>query len=274
MAVPALAQSKPNLINDPEWQKRFLGSYGFLSGAEPDVNAGELEVLREVIDLMRVNPDGCVDRAAAARRARDSSAALDFILANLQFQNGKLEDAVEELRSWRSRSSRTSAAPTRTSGLLRVQKQRLQGRPRAPGACRRAGRSRRSQLRAHRVLLHPGRELPGRRIRLPQRDPPGAGHARLEAGARPSAAQGMKQAPPSRSRSSMPCSPRTPRTPSPGSSRRTPTSGSTQPRAAAVNLEAVRMLGKATSRARLVLLGDIYMNEQSLSSSRRTPTSR
>ncbi|MGH0031995.1 MAG: tetratricopeptide repeat protein [Myxococcota bacterium] len=80
------------IVRDPEWQKRFLGSYGFLSGAEPDVNTTELEMLREVIELMKVDT-----RAAAAMLqgavGPNSSAAVDFILANLQFQNGDLPGA-------------------------------------------------------------------------------------------------------------------------------------------------------------------------------------
>ena len=38
------------ILNDPEWRKRFIGSYGFLSGAEPDIRPSELEILRELID--------------------------------------------------------------------------------------------------------------------------------------------------------------------------------------------------------------------------------
>ena len=80
-------------VDDPEWRKSFLGSYGFLSGAEPDISPGELETLREVIDLMKVNP-----KAAAAmlnaQRSEGSSAALDFILANLNFPNGEPDMAV------------------------------------------------------------------------------------------------------------------------------------------------------------------------------------
>lgn len=87
-----------SVIDDPEWQKRFLGSYGFLSGAEPPINASELEILREVIDLMEVDP-----KAAAARLGGslgpDSSASLDFVLANLEFQNGDNEAAGRHYRS-------------------------------------------------------------------------------------------------------------------------------------------------------------------------------
>ena len=96
--LPAQAQRKPwsgaSIVRDPEWQKSFLGSYGFLSGAEPDIKPSELEVLKEVIELMKSSP-----RTAAtvleSRTGESSSAALDFILANLHFQNGKTTEAVE-----------------------------------------------------------------------------------------------------------------------------------------------------------------------------------
>ncbi len=96
LAPAAWAQSQPwsgaSVIKDPEWRKSFLGSYGFLSGAEPQVNTTELESLREVIDLLQVNPSAAAT-VLKARVGPDSSAALDFILANLEFQNGELESA-------------------------------------------------------------------------------------------------------------------------------------------------------------------------------------
>ena len=101
-APMASAQYQPwdgaKVIDDPEWRKRFLGGYGFLSGAEPEIRADELTMLREVVELMRVNP-----RAAATmlegQLGPDSSASLDFVLANLQFQNGELDAAVERYRA-------------------------------------------------------------------------------------------------------------------------------------------------------------------------------
>jgi len=101
-AAPAAAQQQPwagrTLFEDPEWQARFLGSYGFLSGAEPDIREDEVLVLREVIELMKT------DRAAAAARLQDeigddSSAAIDFVLANLYFQDDQLESAMKYYRS-------------------------------------------------------------------------------------------------------------------------------------------------------------------------------
>lgn len=83
-----------SILRDPEWQKSFLGSYGFLSGAEPEISPGELEFMRDVIDLLQANP-----KAAAAmleqRSGPESSAAVDFILGNVSFQNGDTVKAVE-----------------------------------------------------------------------------------------------------------------------------------------------------------------------------------
>lgn len=96
IAQSAHAQFQPwqgqEILQDPEWRKRFLGSYGFLSGQEPPIKQQELELLREVIDLMKVNLPAATARLQAAS-GPDSSAALDFILANLYFQGGSLDQA-------------------------------------------------------------------------------------------------------------------------------------------------------------------------------------
>jgi len=120
-AKPAV---KPkSVFADPEWRARFLGSYGFLSGAEPEISPRELELLREVIDLMQANP-----RAAAARLTGEvgpqSSAALDFILANLQFQNGDLDAAVANYESALKKFPDFRRAH-KNLGLLRVQRGEL-----------------------------------------------------------------------------------------------------------------------------------------------------
>jgi tetratricopeptide (TPR) repeat protein len=103
VAAPAAAAESPpwsgqSVMEDPEWRKRFLGSYGFLSGAEPQVNPTEIEVLREVIDLMEAQPKAAQSRLLAAV-GPGSSASLDFVLANLEFQNGENEAAAEHYRS-------------------------------------------------------------------------------------------------------------------------------------------------------------------------------
>ncbi len=129
LAPPAGAQYQPwtgaTVVNDPEWRKRFLGSYGFLSGAEPEINPTEVEVLREVIELIKVNP-----RAAQAMLAQqtgaDSSAALDFILANLEFQAGELDAAAEHYESALGKFPDFRRAH-KNLGLLRVQRGDFEG---------------------------------------------------------------------------------------------------------------------------------------------------
>ncbi|MGH0035581.1 MAG: tetratricopeptide repeat protein [Myxococcota bacterium] len=125
----AWAQTPPwkgaSIIKDPEWQKRFLGSYGFLSGAEPDVDPGELEVLREVIDLMSVNPKAAA-QMLAQRSGPDSSAALDFVLANLDFQNGAQDAAIKAYRRALSKFPDFRRAH-KNLGLLLVQRSDFKG---------------------------------------------------------------------------------------------------------------------------------------------------
>ncbi len=113
-----------SVILDPEWQKSFLGSYGFLSGAEPDIKPSELELLKEVIDLLKLNPK--VAQAMLEQRVgADSSAALDFILANLRFQNGDVEKAGEGYELALSKFPDFRRAH-KNLGLLRVQVNRCE----------------------------------------------------------------------------------------------------------------------------------------------------
>lgn len=90
------AQSNINsqLWSDPTFQKEFLGSFGFLAGAEPQISAEEKEALRNLIDLIKASPKAAV-QALEPQITKDSSAAFDFILANLYFQDGKLAKAEQ-----------------------------------------------------------------------------------------------------------------------------------------------------------------------------------
>lgn len=123
------AEARPwsgdSVVDDPEWRKRFLGSYGFLSGAEPEIKPSELEVLREVIELIKINP-----RAAQAMLAQqtgtESSAALDFVLANLEFQSGEVELAAQHYESALEKFPDFRRAH-KNLGLLRVQKGNFAG---------------------------------------------------------------------------------------------------------------------------------------------------
>ena len=91
-----MAQSNANsqLWNDPTFVKEFLGSYGFLAGAEPQISDEEKEALRNLIDLIKASPKAAI-QALEPQITKTSSAAFDFILANLYFQEGNLAKAED-----------------------------------------------------------------------------------------------------------------------------------------------------------------------------------
>ena len=93
-AQSAYFQKKSTAVwEDPEFVDRFLGSYGFLSGAEPKVKDEEIEAFNELIPIIQDNPKAAILRLEQ-EMAPDSSAALDFILGNLYFQTDRLDKAA------------------------------------------------------------------------------------------------------------------------------------------------------------------------------------
>lgn len=95
-ASPLTAQSNINsqLWSDPTFVNEFLGSYGFLAGAEPQISDEEKEALRNLIDLIKASPKAAI-QALEPQITQSSSAAFDFILANLYFQDGSLAKAEQ-----------------------------------------------------------------------------------------------------------------------------------------------------------------------------------
>ena len=82
------------LWNDESFVKEFLGSYGFLAGYEPQISEDEKEALRSLIDLMKASPKAAIQQLEPQITSQ-SSAAFDFILANLYFQEGNLPKAEQ-----------------------------------------------------------------------------------------------------------------------------------------------------------------------------------
>ncbi len=245
------------VLNDPEWRKSFLGSYGFLSGAEPQVKPSELEVLREVIDVMKVNVDAAASMLAQ-RNTPDSSAAFDFILANLQFQNGNLDAAVASYEAAIAKFPDFRRAH-KNLGLLRTQKgefkKAAQHLSRAVELGDRDGKNYGLLGFAYLNLENNlAAEQAYRNAILAQPDTRdwklGLGRALLAIEKHEEAAAlfgGLIQ--------------QNPEDASAWLLQANAFLKLDQPMAAAVNLESVRMLGQA-DRSSLVLLGDIYMNEQ------------
>lgn len=260
LAPSALAQFQgwegSNVLDDPEWRARFLGSYGFLSGVEPQIRPDELEMLRDVIDLMKVNPDAAA-KMLGAQISPDSSAALDYILGNLHFQNGNIGEAgvayqraLEKFPDFQRAHKNAGllilqtgdfkgAAPHltkavelgdrdgRTFGLLGYAYLNLENYVAAEEAYRTA------------VLLQPEfRDWKlglARSLQSMQKNEEAASHFGALIDEDPTDATAWK-------------------------GQANAYLGLGQPRAAAVNLEALRVMGKADAST-LKLLGDIYMNE-------------
>jgi len=109
--APGALPGQEAFFDDPEWRDGFLASYAVLREVEPKISEDEREVLQDVLELMQNSP-----RAAAARLEQDiknsSSAALNFILANLSFQTGDTEKAKEQY----------AAAIEKESAFLRAHK--------------------------------------------------------------------------------------------------------------------------------------------------------
>ena len=82
------------LWNDKTFVKEFLGSYGFLAGYEPQISDEEKGALRSLVDLIKVSPKVAIQQLEP-QITSDSSAAFDFILANLYFQDGNLAKAEQ-----------------------------------------------------------------------------------------------------------------------------------------------------------------------------------
>jgi tetratricopeptide (TPR) repeat protein len=92
---PTISDEVLAIWNDPGFQKAFVGSYGINADIEPRVTPEEVEILEKIRPLM-----GSVETLPKAESTLkknlkpESSAMLDFTLANIQFQQGKLADAL------------------------------------------------------------------------------------------------------------------------------------------------------------------------------------
>ncbi|MCC5806176.1 MAG: tetratricopeptide repeat protein [Opitutales bacterium] len=97
LAAPAAqAQTYPlteNSWDNPEFVKRFLGSYGMQTRLEPELSREEGELFRELVEIIPNNPQEAIRRLRTAR-TRESSAALDFLLASLQLQERQPDEAI------------------------------------------------------------------------------------------------------------------------------------------------------------------------------------
>jgi tetratricopeptide (TPR) repeat protein len=85
--------------NDPEFVRRLVGGYGFLSEAEPRMTAEEQALYRDkIVPLLREDPARAATELEAAVQP-SGSAVFDYTLGTVLFQSGDLTNAVRRFES-------------------------------------------------------------------------------------------------------------------------------------------------------------------------------
>ncbi|MAE30929.1 MAG: hypothetical protein CMO43_04945 [Verrucomicrobiales bacterium] len=103
LLIPALGQAQPSFArtlqfwNDPEFINKFMASYGVKSEVEPKIIAEEKELFDELIPQIQADPGQAILTLIEAITP-ESSAALDFTLANLYVQSNDYPKAVVHYR--------------------------------------------------------------------------------------------------------------------------------------------------------------------------------
>ncbi len=82
-----------NNWNNPDFVKRFMGSYGVDTEKNPGITVAEKTLFDSVAAVIGSNPTEAA-RMLSAGITPESSAALDYTLGNLYFQLGRNDDAI------------------------------------------------------------------------------------------------------------------------------------------------------------------------------------
>lgn len=92
----AVEMGKPDLYG-PEFQKRFVASYGVLEDREPELQELEISLLEKIGPMVEENPEFAKSMLEGMLgEETPATATFNFILANLYFNGGALEDALAE----------------------------------------------------------------------------------------------------------------------------------------------------------------------------------
>jgi tetratricopeptide (TPR) repeat protein len=88
-----------SMWNDPDFQRRLLGSYGFAPDAEPRLMPEEQAAYRDkIVPLLREDPKKAIGPLEALAKPT-ASAVFDFTLGNIYFQNDDLTNAVRHFET-------------------------------------------------------------------------------------------------------------------------------------------------------------------------------
>lgn len=89
-----VSQAALEIWNDPSFQRQFAESYMSDSDVEPRVNLDERESMQKVLDYISSEKMDKAESMLEKKRGEKSNALYDFMLANILFQQEKLEAAA------------------------------------------------------------------------------------------------------------------------------------------------------------------------------------
>lgn len=93
-----LSEIELKIWNDPDFQKRFAESYLAETEIEPRVTADEREKMKKILELISTDKMNEAAVLLVKSRSEAASAVFDFTLANIYFQQDKLNEAAEAYR--------------------------------------------------------------------------------------------------------------------------------------------------------------------------------
>lgn len=88
---------KEQSFDNPEFRARFAASYVAESSTNPNITAEEKGLFDEIVPLIGSDPSAAISRLVSSV-GPDSSAAFDYILGNLYYQEGQVEKSVDSYK--------------------------------------------------------------------------------------------------------------------------------------------------------------------------------
>jgi tetratricopeptide (TPR) repeat protein len=90
----ALGQIQKNLWENPVFQKRLQGSFGFNSEIEPGLSDTEQADYEQIRPLLQEDPNKALEYLKQLSTLPEASARFDFLIANLHFQKERRAEAM------------------------------------------------------------------------------------------------------------------------------------------------------------------------------------
>lgn len=96
IAVLSPLAAAPSLWDNPVFQKKLLGSFGYSSEVEPPMSDSEAGDYEQILPLIKDDPAAAMKYLEQLRALPNSSARFDFLIGNLHFQQDRKVQAAAE----------------------------------------------------------------------------------------------------------------------------------------------------------------------------------